>query len=57
MKLLTNIQQKSFKNLKCCYICNEKFEDKNAEDKKYGKTRDYYHYTGEYRGAVHSICN
>ena len=27
------------------------------KDKKYRKIRDYCHYTGGYRGAVHSICN
>ena len=27
------------------------------KDKKYHKNRDHFHYTGEYRDAVHSICN
>ena len=27
------------------------------EDKKYRKVRNHCHYTEEYRGAVHSICN
>ena len=43
---------------KVCYI------SKNKKDlvpmitiKKYHKVRDYCHYTGRYRGAVHDICN
>ena len=27
------------------------------KDKKYRKVRDHCHYIGEYKGAVHSICN
>ena len=26
-------------------------------NKKYFKVTDHYHYTGQYRGAVHSMCN
>ena len=33
------------------------FEDKYGKEKKYCNDRGYCHYTGEYRGAVHSICN
>ena len=52
MKLLTEEQKESYENSKICYICKEELEDK-----KYCKVRDHCHYTGEYRGAVHSICN
>ena len=57
MKLLTKEQQESYENAKICYICKEKFENKYVKDKKYCKVRDHCHYTGEYRGAAHSICN
>ena len=52
MKLLTKGQQESYENSKICYICKEKFENKYVKDKKYCKTRDNCHYTGENRGPV-----
>ena len=57
MKLLTNEQQELYKNAKICYVCKEKFENKSWKNKKYCKVRDHCHYTGEYRGAAHSIYN
>ena len=33
------------------------FVKRNAVDKKYQKVRDHCCYTGEYRGAVYSLCN
>ena len=57
MKLLTKKQQESYESTKVCYICIEKFENKYLKGKKYCKVRDHCHYKGEYRGAVHSICN
>ena len=48
MKLLTKEQQESYKNVKICYICKEKFENEYLKDKKYHKVRDYCHYTREY---------
>ena len=39
-------------------IFAKKTENKCFKDKKYCKVRDCHcHYTGEYRGAVHGICN
>ena len=57
MKLLTKDQQKSYENAKICYIFQEKSENKYLKDKKYCKARHHCHYTGEYRGPAHSICN
>ena len=54
MKLLAKEHQESNENAKVCYICKEKFENKYLKD-----IRHCHHsrYTGEYRGAAHSICN
>ena len=57
MELLTKEQQESNENAKICYICKEKFENKYLRNKKYCEVIDHCHYTGEYRGAAHSICN
>ena len=57
LKLLTKEQQKSYENTKICYTCQEKFENKYLKNKKYCKVRYHCHYTGEYKGAAHSIYN
>ena len=57
MKLLKHEQQESYENAKTYYICKERFENKYAKDKKHRKVRDHCHYSGEYGGAVYSICN
>ena len=56
-KILTNEQQESNENAKISYICKEKFEDKNAKDKRYRKFRDHCNYADEYTGVAQSICN
>ena len=56
MKLLTKEPQESYENTKICYICKEKLENKYMKDKKYHIVRDCC-YAGEYKGAVHAICN
>ena len=55
--LFTKEQQESYENAKICYTCKGKLENKYSKDKNYPKVRDHCHYTGEYRGVVHSICN
>ena len=62
MKLLTKEQQELYENAKICYICKKQFEIKFVKDGNNCKIRDHCHYnhchyTGEYRGAAHSICN
>ena len=57
MKLLIKEQQESYENAKTCYICKETFENKYVKNEKYCKVRNHCHYTGEYIGDEHRICN
>ena len=57
IKLLTKEQQESYDNANICYICKGKLENKCLKDKKYRKLRNHCQYTGEYRGAAHSLSN
>ena len=57
MKILTKEEQESYQNAKICYICKGNFENKFVTGNKYFTVRDHCRYTGEYRGAAHSICN
>ena len=57
MKFIPKEHKESYENAKICYICLEKLEHKYLKDKKCCKVRDHCHYTGECRGAAHSICN
>ena len=42
---------------KSVIFVKDKIKTKYVKDKKYCKVRDHCHYTGEYGGAVLSICN
>ena len=51
---LTKEKNKSYKEQEKCHICEEKF----CMDKDDGNyTKDHFHYTGKFRGTVHSKCN
>ena len=53
---LTRKEKKNYNKQKVCYICKKEF---NTDDsyKKHHKVKYHCHYTEEYRGAAHSICN
>ena len=57
---LTDDKIKYYEKRKYCHICKRKFcideNDKN-KFKLYHKVIDLDHYTGNFRGAAHSICN
>ena len=57
MKIITKELKESNENAKICYICKEAFENKYVKDKKYCKVGNHCHYTGQFRGVAHSICN
>ena len=50
---LTDKEKETNENQKVCYICKKIF----STNKKYCKVRDHCHYTGQYTGTAHSICN
>ena len=56
---LTPEEQKAFRHATTCWICEEALvKDQSQEDyKKKQPVRDHCHFTGEYRGAAHSLCN
>ena len=48
---------KSHQDAKVCYIRGKRIFKKLSKSINYRKVRDHCHYTGQYRGAAHSICN
>ena len=56
---LTDNEKVLYANEKQCYICEKGFcTDKKSKDyKNKCKVRDRRHFTGNHRGAAHSICN
>ena len=59
IKPLTQEENNRYNEQKICYICEEMFcmdkDDKDYINRK--KVKDHCHYTGDFRGATHSICN
>ena len=51
---LTKEEKTHYNEQEICYICKKEFD---KSDKKHYKVRDHCHYTGNYRGAAHNICN
>ena len=49
---LTDEENRSYENQKRCHVCRKLFIGDNKE-----KVRDHCHFTGKYRGVVHSKCN
>ena len=56
---LTHEENNFYNEQEICYICKEKFcvdkDDKDYINRK--KVKDHCHYTGEFKGPAHSICN
>ena len=56
---LTKKENESYKEQNKCHICEEKFctdkDDENYKNKR--QVKGHFHYTGKFRGAVHSKCN
>ena len=48
---LTKKQWKKYKKATKCHICYKPFTQTNLN------VRDHCHYTGLYRGPIHSLCN
>ena len=57
MKLLTNEQYESYEMEKPALFVEKSLKINMLKIKNLVKLVDHCHYTDEYRGAVHSICN
>ena len=57
MLSLTRKKLKSYIDVDVCYICGIQFLKSLSKNINYGNVRGHCHYTGQYRGAAHSICN
>ena len=48
---VTDDDEKDFKQVKECHICDKKYGEKDI------RVRDHCHITGKYRGSAHQDCN
>jgi hypothetical protein len=51
---LTPEEEGKYRRATTCHICNDEFSEDHV---KGHKVRDHCHFTGEFRGAAHNICN
>ncbi|XP_055377147.1 uncharacterized protein LOC129609241 [Condylostylus longicornis] len=51
---LTSDDHFNFIQARTCHICEQEFVN---DDKNNYKVRDHCHFTGQYRGAAHNMCN
>ena len=51
---LSSKEEQVFQSSRVCHICNDRLIDNH---KKGHKVRDHCHFTGEFRGAAHNLCN
>ena len=49
--VMTDVDEQHFKTMDGCYICGEKYTDKDV------CLRDHCHITGKFRGSPHQECN
>ena len=60
MMPLTDYEKWGYEMQNYCHICKRKLcydKHNKSKYKAYCKVRDHCHYTGEFRGAAHNICN
>ena len=51
--IMTEQNNNDYKDATQCWICKQEIVNNNNNP----KVRDHCHFTGEYRGAAHKICN
>ena len=60
MTPLTDNENRYYEGQKECFICRKEFcynKKQRMKFKLFKKVKDHCHFTGQFRGAAHSICN